>query len=286
MFAMRQPDPSPRSMRGSTLGPARDGDFVAVDTETTGLAWHDRLVELGAVRFRGDKVVAEWRTLVNPRRLIPASATAVHGLTDDAVRDAPLAVEALAALERFCAGATLLAHNARFDRDVLAAEFVRAGLPLPRNEMYCTWRLSKHGVPDAPRHGLIALAKHLEFPAVSPHRALADAELTRMLFLACCARLPDGASRATLDACATEGNGPWRFEGAVRRVMAFPAASQGLRGLRRDGARVTLVLAAGEALRGFPGAVYARGDEARVDLRGEDGRVTSVALAEVVSVAP
>ena len=106
MFAMRQPDPSPRTSRGSTLGPARDGDFVAVDTETTGLAWHDRLVELGAVRFRGDKVVAEWRTLVNPRRLIPASATAIHGITDAAVRDAPLAVEALTALERFCAGTT------------------------------------------------------------------------------------------------------------------------------------------------------------------------------------
>jgi DNA polymerase III epsilon subunit family exonuclease len=286
MFTMRQPDPSPRTPRGSTQGPARDGDFVAVDTETTGLAWHDRIVELGAVRFRGDKVIASWRTLVNPRRPIPESARGIHGLTDEAVRDAPPAVEALTALERFCDGATLLAHNARFDRDVLAAEFVRAGLPLPRNPMYCTWRLSKHGVPESPRHGLIALAKHLQLPAVSSHRALADAELTRMLFLACCDRLPDCTSLATLDALATEGNGPWRFEGAVRRVMALPAAAGGLRAARREGAMVTVHLATGEALRGAPGVVYARGEEVRFDLRGEDGRVTSVALAEVVSVAP
>jgi len=284
MFTARHPDPALRAPAGSTQAAAREGDFVAVDTETTGLDWHDRLVEIGAVRFRGDRVVAEWRTLVDPQRPIPAGATAVHGLTDDAVRDAPPAVEALTALERFCAGATLLAHNARFDRDVLAAEFVRAALPLPRNPMYCTWRLSKHGVPDSPRHGLIALAKHLAFPAVSPHRALADAELTRMLFLACCARLPGGDSLATLDACATEGEGPWRFEGAVRRVMALPAHLEGLRGHRRDGTRVRLQLATGATLWGVPGAVYARGEEARVDLRCDDGRVVSVALAEIVAV--
>jgi DNA polymerase III epsilon subunit-like protein len=265
---------------------ARAGDFVAVDTETTGLDWHDRLVELGAVRFRGKRVVGAWRTLVDPRREIPAGAAAVHGLTDDAVRGAPTAGVALVALERFCAGATLLAHNARFDRDVLAAEFVRAGLPQPRNEMYCTWRLSKHGVPESPRHGLAALAAHLAFPAVSPHRALADAELTRMLFLACVARLPEGDSRASLDALATEtGEGPWRFVGAVRRVLGLPPALAGLRAARRDGAAVAVVLADGAVLRGVPGAVYARGAEARVDLCGDEGRVQSVALAAIARVA-
>jgi DNA polymerase-3 subunit epsilon len=284
MSAARHPD---HTLKGLPIGariPARDGDFVAVDTETTGLDWHDRLVEIGAVRFRGEGVVAVWRSLVRPQRAIPPGATAIHGLRDDDVRDAPPAVEVLSAFERFCAGAVLLAHNARFDRDVLAAEFVRAALPLPRNVMYCTWRLARRAVPEAPRHGLIALAEHLALPATSPHRALADAELTRMLFLTCSARLPTGASMATLDAWATEGGGPWRFEGVVRRVMALPPSLAPLRRARREGVRVTVRLSSERELRGVPGGMYARGDEARVDLHGEDGQIVSVALAEVAAI--
>jgi DNA polymerase III epsilon subunit-like protein len=44
-----------------TLAPTpalADTDLVAIDTETTGLWWGERLVEFGAVRFRGDRVIA------------------------------------------------------------------------------------------------------------------------------------------------------------------------------------------------------------------------------------
>src|SRR5206468_4273526 len=57
-----------------------DIPFVAFDTETTGLHASDRLVELAAVRFRGDVVEGEWSTLVDPGTAIPAEATLVHGI--------------------------------------------------------------------------------------------------------------------------------------------------------------------------------------------------------------
>lgn len=253
-----------------SLDLSSDCDLVAVDTETTGLAWHDRLVEVGAVRFRGDRVLARWQRLVNPRRSIPAHVVALHGLTDEVVAAAADAREVLTDLQRFCGDTPLLAHNARFDRDLLATEFVRAGLLLPDNRFYCTWRLAKRCVPDAPRYGLALLAEHLGLPGRSTHRALPDAELTRELFLACRRRAPERCTPTALDANATEDGTPLSFRNAVRRLQRVPAA---LRAAREAGAVVTL----GEA-RGVPVGMYAFGDEARVDLRAEDGTIVSVAL--------
>jgi DNA polymerase III epsilon subunit-like protein len=46
--------------------------IVALDLETTGLDAHtDAIIEIGAVRFNGRRVEAEWSTLINPRRPIP-----------------------------------------------------------------------------------------------------------------------------------------------------------------------------------------------------------------------
>jgi len=46
--------------------------YVSLDLETTGLdPEHDRIIEVGALRFRGDRVLDEFQTLVNPNTHIP-----------------------------------------------------------------------------------------------------------------------------------------------------------------------------------------------------------------------
>ncbi|MGB9300883.1 MAG: 3'-5' exonuclease, partial [Anaerolineae bacterium] len=46
--------------------------YVALDLETTGLdPDHDAIIEVGAVKFRGDEVLEAWSTLVRPERPIP-----------------------------------------------------------------------------------------------------------------------------------------------------------------------------------------------------------------------
>lgn len=272
MFPRSRTCDTPRAIASPTPSPelSSEGELVAVDTETTGLQWYDRLVEVGAVRFRGDRVIARWQRLINPHRSVPAHVVALHGLSDDVVATAADAREVLADFQRFCGDTPLLAHNARFDRDLLAAEFVRAGLLLPNNRLYCTWRLAKRCVPDAPRHGLAVLAEHLGLPGRSTHRALPDAELTRELFLACRSRAPERCVPEALDANATEAGIPLTFRGAVRRIQRMPEA---LRAAREAGTPVTQ----GEA-RGVPLRAYAYGEDARVDLRAEDGSIASVAL--------
>ena len=98
--------------RSATPRALHDIPFVAFDTETTGLHASDRLVELGAVRFRGDEVEGEWSTLVDPGTAIPAEATLVHGIRNRDVAGSPLAAEALPAFLDFIEGAALVGHNA------------------------------------------------------------------------------------------------------------------------------------------------------------------------------
>ena len=64
--------------------------IVAIDVETTGLdPARDSIIEVGAVRFNGRRVEAEYSSLVNPNRHIPEFVTGLTGIDDAMVRGAP-----------------------------------------------------------------------------------------------------------------------------------------------------------------------------------------------------
>jgi len=161
-----------------------DIPFVAFDTETTGLHASDRLVELAAVRFRGEDVEAEWASLVNPEVPIPEAASAIHGLRDADVGGAPPAQAVLPAFLGFIQGAALVGHNSPFDVRVLALELLRAGLPLPDNPILDTCALSRRLGLDVPNHRLSTLAHAFGLRSGAGHRALADARVARELLRA------------------------------------------------------------------------------------------------------
>ena len=74
-----------------------DFEYVAFDLETTGLvAQRDRVVEIGAVRFRrSGQVTDQFVQLVNPGRPMSPAAQAIHGISDVDLADAPPAWEVL-----------------------------------------------------------------------------------------------------------------------------------------------------------------------------------------------
>ena len=75
------------------------GDYVVFDLETTGInPERDSIIEISALKVKDHRVVEEFSTLVNPGRHIPAGATAVNGITDRMVADAP---DVRTAIERF-----------------------------------------------------------------------------------------------------------------------------------------------------------------------------------------
>ena len=120
---------------------------VVVDVETTGLVPNvDRIVSVAALkvdfsalrtsdRLQGESFVG----LYNPDGPIPEDATRVHGIADADVAGKPKFAEEARDLRSFIGELPLIAHNLKFDRSFLAAEFKRAGVrPLQFNRGLCT----------------------------------------------------------------------------------------------------------------------------------------------------
>ncbi|MCB0058400.1 MAG: 3'-5' exoribonuclease, partial [Caldilineaceae bacterium] len=157
--------------------------YVAIDVETTGLdPERDAIIEIAAITFRGQDIVDEFSSLVNPQRPIPPEITQLTGITQAMVDGAPGMFKLRSQLRQIIGDHVLVAHNADFDLGFLRAE--RLGLG---NHRLDTVTLASMLAPEAGRFGLEALARHFDLPdaaAGQNHRALEDAEQTVELFLA------------------------------------------------------------------------------------------------------
>lgn len=155
-------------------------EFVAIDLETTGLnSAVDEITEIGATRFDRDGNTEQYETLVNPGRLIPREIQKLTGISDDAVANAPRFEKVASALTTFVGNRAIVGQNIKFDLTFLA----RSGIEFP-GPCYDTWEIASVLLPTADRLNLATLAELLEIPARGAHRALADAETTRDVFLA------------------------------------------------------------------------------------------------------
>ena len=104
--------------------------IVFFDLETTGVdTAKDRIVEISMVKVMPDgEQIVKTRKL-NPGIHIPAEATAIHGITDEDVRDCPTFAQVAKSLEQFIRGCDFGGFNSnRFDLPVLVEEFLRAGV--------------------------------------------------------------------------------------------------------------------------------------------------------------
>lgn len=194
MTGAASPTPSPRIDPALRL---RDVDWVALDIEATGVAWgHDRIVELGAARFRISKDGAvvpgpRFSALVNPGLPIPEVVFRITGLDDAAVASAPALEAVWSDFDAFMGDAFVVAHGARSDLAWLGSEALRLNAGPLRARFFCTLELARKAIVKAPRYTLEALTQHLGIaPEEAPfHRALADALHTRNLFARCAATL-------------------------------------------------------------------------------------------------
>ncbi len=150
-------------------------DFCAIDLETTGVnPAFDRIVEIGAVRFRLDGWSARYQTLVNPGMHIPENVVRIHGITDAMVYRSPRIGDIIDEFIGFIDGAVLVIQNPRFDLSFI--ERAINGSSAKRGRLFAldTVRLAKKYFTGLPNHKLPTLASHLGLRLVS-HRALDDA---------------------------------------------------------------------------------------------------------------
>lgn len=165
--------------------------FAAIDFETSHHA-PDSACAVGLVRVENGRIVRRVRQLLRP----PPRAflfTQIHGIRREDVENKPTFAEAWPVLAETIDGAEFLAaHNASFDRGVLHACCVSAGLPIPGVEFRCTVRLARRffGIHPAT---LDNVCRELEIPLLHHHDALADAEACARIVIESLRRVAGGA---------------------------------------------------------------------------------------------
>ncbi|MBQ3582095.1 MAG: ribonuclease H-like domain-containing protein [Alistipes sp.] len=104
--------------------------IVFFDLETTGVdTAKDRIVEVSMIKIMpdGEEIVRTRR--INPQMHIPEQATAIHGITDEDVKDAPTFAQVAKSMAQFIEGCDFGGFNSnRFDLPMLVEEFLRAGV--------------------------------------------------------------------------------------------------------------------------------------------------------------
>ena len=165
---------------------------VVLDTETTGLNVErgHRVIEIGCVELLERRPSGRILHLyLNPERASEEGALAVHGISDESLRDKPRFVEVAQQFLDFVRGAELVIHNAEFDLAFLDFELERVGPELGRMRDHVavtdTLTLARERYPGQ-RNSLDALCKRLNVDASHRryHGALLDAHLLVEVYLA------------------------------------------------------------------------------------------------------
>lgn len=156
--------------------------YTIIDVETTGKG--NRITEISIFKYNGESVIDEFTTLINPESYIPDHITALTGIDNGLVADAPT-FEAIAQdILSITEDAVFVAHNVNFDYNVIQGEFKRLGINFTRKKL-CTVRLSRRLLPGHRSYSLGKLCKALNISLVDRHRARGDAEATVILFELC-----------------------------------------------------------------------------------------------------
>jgi DNA polymerase-3 subunit epsilon len=161
---------------------------IILDTETTGLNPADghRIVEIGCLEIVNLLPTGKtYQQFINPERQVPAEATAVHGITNEFLRDKPVFGDIADDFLAFIGDSTLVIHNANFDMKFLNAELAKINYPkLKFSRTFCTMMLAREMFPGSPAN-LDALCRRFKVDNSNRtyHGALLDSELLADVYL-------------------------------------------------------------------------------------------------------
>ncbi len=192
---------------------------IILDTETTGInpQLGHRIIEIGCVEMIDRKLTGKhFHVYINPQRVVEDEAIAVHGITNEFLKDKPVFQQVADEFYQYIKGAELVIHNAAFDVGFINHEFSLLKPKLPPVEGYCeildTLAMARKKHPGQ-KNSLDALCKryginnsHREL-----HGALLDAEILADVYLL----LSGGQTILSLD---KDGGDDDANESSLRRI--------------------------------------------------------------------
>jgi len=190
---------------GAEEEPDIRGTFAALDFETAN-SFPPSPCSLGIAIVREGRILREYRRLITPPgpfRWFDAFNVRVHGIRPRDVEGAPEFPQVWEEAEALVRDLPLVAHNGRFDFEVLDLTLFHYGLRPVRNRLFCSLILAQRVWPDLPSKGLKAVSDHLGF-RFRHHDALEDARAcafvaARALGCLGAADLPEAEDRLDLD---------------------------------------------------------------------------------------
>ena len=205
---------------------------VVLDTETTGMPVADghRVIEIGCVELIGRRLTGRhFHVYLQPDREIDEGAIAVHGITNDFVKDKPRFKEVADEFFEFIKGAQLIIHNAAFDVGFINNEFAlikqddRADIS-EHCSILDTLMMARERHPGQ-RNNLDALCKRygVDNSGRDLHGALLDAEILADVYLT----MTGGQTNLSLAGDGSEGDSNGRQQpSAIRRLPAERARTR------------------------------------------------------------
>lgn len=207
---------------------------VVLDTETTGLepAEGHRIIEIGCVEVVDRRVTRNnFHVYLNPDRVIDDGAVAVHGITNEMLKDKPRFAEVADQFIDFIRGAQLVIHNAAFDVGFINSELARLGEGYGRVVDLCTvldtLAMARELHPGQ-KNNLDALCRRygIDNSHRDLHGALLDAEILADVYLA----MTGGQTTLSLG-----GHGPTPgTQATVQSIRRLPAGRPALPVIRAD----------------------------------------------------
>ncbi|MDR1783074.1 MAG: 3'-5' exonuclease, partial [Dysgonamonadaceae bacterium] len=166
--------------------------LVFFDLETTGInISSDRIVEISYLKVYPNGVEESKTRRINPEMPIPPESTAVHGITDEDVKDAPPFKAIAKSLAAQIQGCDLAGYNSnRFDIPLLAEEFLRAGVDIDlMKRKFIDVQTIYH--KKEPRTLAAAFKFYCDQDLENAHTAAADTKATYEILKAQLDRYPD-----------------------------------------------------------------------------------------------
>ncbi|MFT3934961.1 MAG: exonuclease domain-containing protein [Chitinophagaceae bacterium] len=156
--------------------------YAIIDIETTGgHATAHGITEVAIILHNGREIEGKFQTLINPRVSIPRHITALTGISNEMVYDAPVFEDVAEKLFNLLSTRIFVAHNVNFDYSFIRHHLQEAGYHLNTRKL-CTVRMARKIIPGFTSYSLGNLCRDLNIGITNRHRAMGDALATVELF--------------------------------------------------------------------------------------------------------
>ena len=153
-------------------------DYTVLDIETTGLnPQNDYITEISAIKYRNNRRVDEFSSLVKPDFSIPYYITRLTGIDDAMVADAPAIDEVILSFMDFLADDIIAGYNVGFDLSFIAENLAGYYAKRLANNYVDVMKLAQNELPFLGRYKQTAVAEYFNIATAGAHRALVDCNI-------------------------------------------------------------------------------------------------------------